>query len=135
MLVDDFITAARGCLGTPFRHQGRVVGVGLDCVGVVVHAMQSVGIEVVDQRGYGMVPFNGLLESAIDQQPSLAQVTMAVAGDIVLMRMPAQPTHVAVFTGDGIIHAYEAAGKCCEHRLDSRWAARIVRVYRLKGAM
>lgn len=132
MISDDIIAAARECLGTPFRHQGRVVGVGLDCVGVVIHALQMVGIDVVDQRGYGTVPFNGQLEAAIAQQPALMAVPTMMPGDILLMKMVGQPTHVALFTGDTVIHAYEAVGKCCEHRLDSRWKARIVRLYRVK---
>lgn len=132
MRTDDLIAAARECLGTPFRHQGRLVGVGLDCVGVVVHALQAVGIDVIDQRGYGDVPSNGLLESAIEQQPTLVRVTTIMPGDILLMRMLGQPTHVALFTGDTIIHAYDAIGKCCQHRLDARWASRVVRIYRVK---
>ena len=28
MTADDIIAAARACLGTPFRHQGRVAEIG-----------------------------------------------------------------------------------------------------------
>lgn len=137
MRAEDLIVAARQCLETPFRHQARVVGVGLDCAGVVVHAVQAVGGEVVDVYGYGRTPNNGMLEWAVDGQPCVERV-MNVAdrqpGDILLMRFASEPQHLALLTGDNtIIHAYEAAGKCCEHRLSSVWAARIVRVYRLRG--
>ncbi len=134
MVTDDIISAARECIGTPFRHQGRVLGVGLDCVGVVIHALQSVGVSIIDQCGYGRTPCNGLLEAAIGAHSELIKVFTFMPGDILLMRILKQPTHVAVFTGDTIIHAYEAVGKCCEHRLDSRWATCIVCSYRLKDA-
>jgi hypothetical protein len=50
------------------------------------------------------------------------------------MRFAGDPQHLAICAGDTIIHAYESAGQCCEHRLsDDLWAARIVRVYRFRG--
>ena len=36
MTSADIIAIARACLGTPFRHQGRIPGVALDCAGLVV---------------------------------------------------------------------------------------------------
>ncbi len=36
--VDAAIAAARTCLGTPFHHQGRAPGVGLDCIGLDHHS-------------------------------------------------------------------------------------------------
>ena len=49
------------------------------------------------------------------------------------MRFAADPQHLAIYTGETIIHAYEAVGRCCEHRLSSMWKARIVRLYRFAG--
>ena len=135
MMTTDILTAARQCLGTPFRHQGRQVGVGLDCAGVAIHVAQSIGAECFDVDGYGTVPANGELERALDAQPCLQQVELAdrQAGDLLLMRFSAEPQHLAIFAGETIVHAYEAVGKCCEHRLSSAWGSRIVRVYRFQG--
>jgi NlpC/P60 family putative phage cell wall peptidase len=33
--TDDIITAARGWIGTPYRHQASLKGVGCDCLGLV----------------------------------------------------------------------------------------------------
>lgn len=136
MTADDIIAGARECLETPFRHQARLVGVGLDCAGVVAHAVRSVGCEVIEVAGYGRTPNNGLLEQALDGQSCVERITDVSdrrPGDILLMRFTSEPQHLAIFTGETIVHAYEAVGKCCEHRLSSVWAARIVRVYRVKG--
>ena len=32
---EDIVTAARGWLGTPYRHQGAARGAGCDCLGLI----------------------------------------------------------------------------------------------------
>lgn len=137
MTADDIIAAARACLGTPFRHQGRIPGTGLDCAGVVVEVARAVGASPLDVSGYGRVPANGQLEATLDAQPDLQRILDLDArqpGDILLLRFAGEPQHLALLTADDtLIHSYEAVGRCCEHRLSSMWAARIVRVYRFLG--
>ena len=128
------VAAARETLGTPWQHQGRLVGVALDCVGVVVHILRSLGLPVVDQTGYGRTPALGLLEKALDDQPALVRIggpEMAQPGDLLLMRFARDPQHCAVLTDRGtIVHSWEDVGRSCEHALVNRWARRIVAVYR-----
>lgn len=131
---DSIIAAARSAIGTPFVHQGRIAGRGLDCAGLIIHVAQSLGIEYIDRPGYSRRPTGGLLESALDGQPALVRCLERQPGDILLMRFQGDPQHLAVFAGDTIIHAHSLAGKVCEHRLDSVWAARIVRSYQFKVA-
>lgn len=136
MTAEDVVAAARECLGTPFAHQGRVVGVGLDCAGLAVHAVRAAGVDVLDFAGYGRTPNKGHLAASLDAQPMLERVhniSDRAAGDILLMRFLGEPQHVAICTGPGIVHAYEAVGTCCEHDLCAKWVQRIVRVYRVKG--
>lgn len=135
MTITDILAAARACVGTPFRHQGRLPGIGLDCAGVVIEVARAVGASPIDVSGYGRVPVNGQLEAALDAQPDLERVDRddRQPGDILLMRFAGEPQHLAVLTGAGtIIHSYEAPGRCCEHDLTAAWAARIVRVYRFR---
>lgn len=136
MTADDIVAAARECLGTPFSHQDRLLGVGMDCAGVALHAVRATGVEVLDVKGYGTTPNKGQLAAALDAQPALERIfniSDRAAGDILLMRFLGEPQHVGICTGSGIIHAYEAVGGCCEHDICAKWAARIVRVYRVKG--
>lgn len=133
MTADEIVAAARACLDTPFVHQGRIPGVALDCAGLVVAVAEAVGAEYVDHAGYGRNPANGLLESVLDAQPFLERVFDRKPGDVLLMRFAGEPQHLAIFTGQNIIHSYESVGKVCEHRLADVWAARIVRTYRFKG--
>ena len=135
MTADDILAAARQCLGTKFRHQGRLVAFGLDCAGVAIHVAREIGAGVIDVSGYGRTPANGQLEQSLDSQPCLERVSLEdrQPGDLLLMRFASEPQHLAICAGETIIHAYEAAGLFCEHRLSSLWAARIVRVYRFRG--
>ncbi|HRF74157.1 MAG TPA: NlpC/P60 family protein [Accumulibacter sp.] len=140
MTADQIVAAARACLGTPFRHQGRQPGAngGIDCAGLVVHVAGALGCSYLDQEGYGTLPANGLLEAALDAQPCLERVFDIDAkqpGDVLLMRFTGEPQHLAILAGETLIHAWEAPGLCCEHNIDATWLARIVRVYRFVGVV
>ena len=89
MTPDDIIAAALECMGTPFLHQGRVPGVGMDCAGVLVHCFKRLGLPHQDERGYPRTPFDGQLERILDSQPSLQRIALADAGpgDWLIMRM------------------------------------------------
>lgn len=130
------VVAARACLGTPFRHQGRAPGVGLDCAGLAVVALQSAGVEVRDYRGYGRIPNDGRLRRAIDEQPGLESVPVdkAEPGDVLLLRFAGVPAHIGILTAPGImIHAYEQIGRVVEHRIDEAWRGQIVAAWSVRG--
>lgn len=142
MMVEKIISAARAEIGTSFRHQGRLSGRALDCAGLVCTVADALGLEYIDQQGYGRHPSSGLLESALDGQPCLERVAIADmrAGDVLLMRFAGDPQHLAFHVGwsdsyqaDGIVHAHLRARKVCEHVLTDEWRGRIVRVYRFKA--
>ncbi len=129
----DIINAARECLDTPFKHQGRIVGKAMDCAGVIVHVAKRLGFDPIEPPAYGRAPHDGMLEFWADAQPYLERVKDMQAGDVLMMRFSKEPQHVGIFTGENIIHAYENIKKVCEHRLSDVWAARVVRVYRFNG--
>lgn len=133
MTADDIIAASRETLGTPFRHQGRVLGLGLDCAGVVAHVADRLGLHYNAPTNYPRVPYHGLLEATLDAQPCLERVADMQPGDVLVMRFKADLQHLAIWTGTTMIHSYEDAGKCCEHGMDSAWRARLLRVYRFRG--
>lgn len=133
---DAILSAARQCLETPFRHQGRLLAFGIDCAGVVIHICRTLGLDAVDVDGYGRTPNAGQLQRTMDAQPILQRVPDIAArqpADLLLMRFATDPQHLAIFSGNTIIHAHEASGKCVEHVLSPVWASRIVAVYRFMG--
>lgn len=142
MTANEIIAAARAEVGTPFRHQGRIAGKALDCAGLVCHVANVLGMDYCDQQGYSRHPSQGLLESALEDQPCLVRVSLSdmQAGDVLLMRFSCDPQHLSIHAGwndayrdDGIIHAWLQARKVSENRLTDEWRGRIVRVYRFAG--
>ena len=133
MTAEEIVAAARSELGTPFAHQGRIPGKRLDCAGLLIRVAFLLGVPVVDHGGYARRPSNGLLESALDNQPGIEQCPVSqTPGLMFLMRFKGEPQHLGICTGDTLIHAYEPTGKVCEHRIDDAWRRRIVRAYRFK---
>lgn len=134
MTEADVIQLARAQLGTPFKHQGRVPGLALDCAGLFVVVASALGLQVLDEQGYGRNPWHGLLEQCIARQPFLREVPKGEmrSGDVLLMRFTGEPQHIAIHAGATVIHAYESVGRVVEHRLADVWRARVVRVYRFE---
>ncbi|MFZ7338164.1 hypothetical protein ACLS0R_18210, partial [Comamonas jiangduensis] len=56
--AQDVVAAARRCIGTPYHHQARKPGIGLDCVGLVICVARQIGAVAPDWdvRGYSRVP-------------------------------------------------------------------------------
>lgn len=137
MTQDDIITVARSALGIPFRHQGRSEA-GLDCAGLLIYVAARLCVECVDVSGYSRRPSGGQLEEALEnnvKRGTLERISpdQMQSGDFLMMRFGKDPQHLAILSGDNIIHSYLQVGKVCEHRLDDVWRARIVRIYRLAG--
>lgn len=132
--------AARGYLGTPFRHQGRSRG-GVDCIGLLVLALRDCGRQVEDVTTYSANPHNGLLEANLLREfgPALA-LSDARPGDLVAIAYVRSANrqvtrHVAVLGdypegGLSLIHTDQSVGHVVEHRLDGAWARRITGVWR-----
>lgn len=132
-MADEVIAAARACIGTPFRHQGRLPGVGLDCAGLGIAAAKGAGIDIQDFTGYPQLPFDGMLKKMFDAQPRMREISKSemLPGDVLLMRISSAPQHVAIVSENGyMIHAYRGAGKVVEQRIDSEWKNKIVALYR-----
>lgn len=133
---DDIITEARTWLGTPFRHQGRVRGLGVDCAGLVIgvgNALALFGGEHVDHRAYGHSPHAGAMAQVLATHLDRVLGDDLRPGDVLHMRFDAEPQHLAIYTGETIIHSYAVVRKCVEHRLDDVWRARIDSVWRYRG--
>lgn len=135
----EIVEAALELLETPFKHQGRAPGRGIDCVGVYIHVCQVLGIESIDTTGYARDPYDGTLERELDRQPGLYRIAPAEAreGDLLAMRISRAPQHIAIHAGfisgqPYIIHSSEEAGEVCRHRVDSTWRHRILMAYRFK---
>jgi len=138
MTPHKIIAAAFECMGTPFVHQGRVPGLGIDCAGLLVHCFKSLGLPYNDESGYPRTPYDGQLQKILDIQPALQRIAVADAlpGDWLTMRMSKDPQHLALRADDRnghqyIIHAASESGAVVHHRIDDLNRARITGAYRM----
>jgi cell wall-associated NlpC family hydrolase len=132
MTPRQIVDRARECLGTPFKHQGRLPGIALDCAGLAAYVAQG-WHEVIEPAAYGRTPHDAQLKAWVELQPYLVRTTEAMAGDLLLMRFTREPQHLGVCAGETLIHSYQSAGKVVEHNIDAVWRRRIVAVYRFES--
>jgi hypothetical protein len=63
----EILAAARTWLGTPWRHQGRLKGVAMDCGGLILGVGRDLGLLDFDTRAYGRIPDGRLLRAVCEQ--------------------------------------------------------------------
>jgi NlpC/P60 family putative phage cell wall peptidase len=134
---EALVTEARRWLGTPFRHQGRIRGEGVDCIGLVLEPARALGLTDYRPGAYSRLPDAGTLRREVARH----LVTVAKAemrqGDILLLAAPLSPCHLALI-GElagalTMIHASGPIGRVVEHGIDATWEGRIRGVFRFPG--
>jgi len=124
------INAARGWIGTPYRHQASTKGAGCDCLGLLRGIWREVyGFEPETIPDYtadwDLVRRDEVLLAAAHRH--LLPLYQPETGCVLLFRWRgnAPAKHLAIQTSDRrIIHAYERAG-VIESPLGSHWRSRI----------
>jgi cell wall-associated NlpC family hydrolase len=107
--------AAEALCGTPFRLHGRDPATGLDCVGLVVAALERCGRQAVAPEGYALralsvAPLLGFANR--NGFAMLDPTSPTAAGDLILLRLSAIQAHLAIALDDGrFVHAHAGLGK------------------------
>lgn len=130
----DVYLAARKLIGTPYNHQGRVPGVGVDCIGLPILVCKDLGLGEFDQANYPRNP-NGTLLLKIEE---VCQTINLQPGALVIFKINVEAQHCGIVSnyfhgGLGLIHAWDLADKVVEHRLTKNWESKIVGCYGLPG--
>jgi NlpC/P60 family putative phage cell wall peptidase len=135
----EVVKAARSWIGTPFHHQGRVHGVGCDCVGLLIGVAHALDLSAFDTTGYARRPDGRMLKDHCDREMTPITRDEIAPGDVALFALTGDPQHLAIFgdypDGLSIIHAYMRNRKVVENRYDDVWAGRLVQAYRLPGVL
>ncbi|HEY0236559.1 MAG TPA: NlpC/P60 family protein [Afipia sp.] len=134
------IAEARGWIGTRYRHQGSLKGVGCDCLGLVRGVWRNcVGREPEMPPPYApdWAEAHGeetLAQAALRHLEPVAGDEFS-GGDVLLFRWREGfvAKHAAIATFDGtMIHAHDGAA-VCEVALTPWWRRRVAYAFRFPG--
>ena len=117
----DIVAAARACVGTRTRVQGRVPGLALDCIGVAAEAARAAGLSVDIARDYALRADNGGQLRAGLLHAGCRMVAAAAPGDIAEIEVAPGQRHLAVLCGDTAVHAHFGVGRVVEAPLPGNW--------------
>jgi cell wall-associated NlpC family hydrolase len=130
--VERLIREARHWIGRPFLHQGQTWD-GVDCVGLIVALCKSENLIPPDfSTGiYGRIPSNDMLTERIAEH--CERLETPIAGSLVVIRWTREASHVALCTGETLIHSYESMGRVVEHGYRGRWLRMTASAWKLPG--
>lgn len=136
---DDIVAVARTWLGTPYRHQASLRGVGCDCLGLV----RGIWRELVGPEPEPMRPYSpdwaeaGAGETLLELGDRYFHARPSREwreGDVLVFRFveraPAKHLAIAV-DARRMIHAHD--GACVAEVAIGGWRHRIARVYSFPG--
>lgn len=128
------VAEARRWVGTPWKHQGRLHGVGVDCGGLILGVGKALGLVAYNVAPcYGRQPhwaeMHAIMRELFDEKP----LAKPVPGDILTFSFTGEPQHLGICTGDTVIHSYAQLRKVVEHRLDFVWLERMRSVWTYRG--
>lgn len=137
---NEIVAETRRWIGTPYRHQASLRGVGCDCLGLVRGIWRAlIGDEPERVPPYASDWAEATGEEALAEAASRHLIAIPPdgfgAGDVLLFRwrtnLPAK--HAAIVTAPGtMVHAHEGAA-VAEVSLTPWWRRRLVFAFRFPG--
>lgn len=143
------IAEARTWLGTPFRHQAKVKGLGCDCAQLVIAAGEACGLLAIDPAAwrrfaaYGRAPNPKRMEEALRAFMVKIAPSRARLGDVMWLSWERAggradlPMHLAILAEHKgratMIHALSEVAKVTEHGFTAEWPGRVVSWWRYPG--
>lgn len=139
--LDAVIAEARRWVGTPYRHQAAVIGAGCDCVGLIRGVGLAAGVLTLDRMAVWRRQFGAYsrLPNPARMAQGMREFLMPLTGDpetgdiIWLAWRRDLPMHLAICTGDTMIHSYSDIGRVVEHGLTAEWRNRIHSIWSYPG--
>jgi cell wall-associated NlpC family hydrolase len=134
---EHMVNEARTWIGVPFRHQGRS-RLGVDCIGLIICVRNAVGMWMDGMHETTSYPKRAIDELLLDKlNEYCTPLRRAEPGCVVLFKWPKMqfPTHVAICTGENIIHSYRTVGQVCEVGYREPWRRMTRGFYRLPGVV
>lgn len=128
------VECARSFIGTPYAHQGRARGHGIDCAGLVICVAQMCGISSFDLRAYGRQPDPAQMLHLLREHLDPVRMAKRAPGDVLSFAYwRGRVQHLGLLvSADIFVHSIDRHG-CIEQRLAGPWEHRLRAVYRFRG--
>ena len=128
-------------VGTPYHHQARVKGVGVDCAQLVAGVAENVfpRLKPINTPVYSVEwhmhnreeKMCDLIESFKCERIELADM---IPGDILTFKFGRVQSHMGILINDGqFIHARLDVGKVVINQLSGTWLEHLGRAYKFPG--
>jgi hypothetical protein len=135
-----WVLTLMGYEGTPFQHQGRLPGVGMDCPAPMILAAREHGLVApsFDVQAYPSEP-DGSLQPLLDAHLTRVPREALQLGDVVLNAFRLKkPRHLAYIVGERygeweLLHADAVTGRVQVERLQYGRYYRFVQGYAVPG--
>lgn len=136
------ISEARGWKGTRYVHQGRMKGVGVDCIGLILGVGRNCGVmdwtdaSIAPWMGYARTPNPERMRAGLAAH--LDVIEDPRTGDIAWLGWRKHmPMHLAIL-GElrgrrTLIHAAADIGSCVEHDYSADWVDKTIGWWRYRG--
>lgn len=142
----EIAQAARNFIGTSFKHQGRKIGVGIDCVGLPLCVAESYGLRdtegkpmlASDGNSYGLQPHHDIVLEECKRR--LIEIPEVREGCVLALNCMTVACHSAIVVkyaeeSFGMVHADSrpGTGRVVEIPLNEKWRRRIRGIFDFKG--
>lgn len=136
--MNPIILEALTWLDTPYHHQGRVKGVGVDCAMILCEVFETVGmVPHIDPRPY---PPDWHMHRSEERylrwvEDYADRVTDPQPGDVALYQFGRTISHGAIVVNwPTVIHAYRGEGVVLADGEQGTLAGRLAGFWRIRGA-
>ena len=142
LLRTDIVAETRSWIGTPYRHQASLKGVGCDCLGLVRGVWRAVVGEEPERAppyapDWAEATGEEAMAEAAARHLTAIPFTGIAPGDVILFRwrasLPAK--HSAIVTGpDMMVHAHDGAA-VAEVAIAPWWRRRLAYAFKFPGVI
>lgn len=131
----EVVRIALSYVGTPYAHQGRLPGVGLDCYGVIGCAYREAGIDLPMRSDYSASPSQPELYRWMDAHFDHVGLQDIQPADVLVFRMVVEAQHMAIVLSINpvvMVHAYRRVGAVVRHEFVPPWSGLLMSAHALK---